>query len=77
MGIIYRIYTKTLNILRQHKVLIKTSKCDFGKQELEYLSHIMMDQGVKVDNKNWGHRSLAKAYYHYKIIWIFKLDRLL
>ncbi|KAL5570065.1 hypothetical protein UlMin_026640 [Ulmus minor] len=41
----------TLDILRQHQFFIKESKYDFGKQELEYLSHIVTHQGVKVDNK--------------------------
>ncbi|KAL5565238.1 hypothetical protein UlMin_028402 [Ulmus minor] len=41
----------TLDILRQHQFFIKESKCDFGKQELEYLGHIVTHQGVKVDNK--------------------------
>ncbi|KAL5574714.1 hypothetical protein UlMin_016413 [Ulmus minor] len=40
-----------LDILRQHQFFIKESKCDFGKQELEYLGHIVTHQGVKVDNK--------------------------
>lgn len=40
----------TLDILRQHQFFIKASKCDFGKQELEYLGHIVTHQGVKVDN---------------------------
>ncbi|KAL5563739.1 hypothetical protein UlMin_033486 [Ulmus minor] len=40
-----------LDILRQHQFFIKESKCDFGKQELEYLAHIVTHQGVKVDNK--------------------------
>ena len=40
----------TLDILRHH-FFIKSSKCDFGKQELEYLGHIVTHQGVKVDGK--------------------------
>ena len=53
----------TLDILRQHQFFIKASKCDFGKQELEYLGHIVMHQGVKVDKKkNRGHGSLAITY---------------
>ena len=38
-----------LEILRHHQFFLKISKCAFGLQELEYLGHIVMAQGVKVD----------------------------
>jgi hypothetical protein len=41
----------TLDILWQYQFFIKASKCDFGKQELKYLGHIVTHQGVKVDHK--------------------------
>ena len=31
----------TIDILRQNKLLVKKSKCEFGKAELEYLRHII------------------------------------
>lgn len=34
------------DILYQHKLLLKKSKCSFGQQQLEYLSHIISSQGV-------------------------------
>jgi hypothetical protein len=40
---------QTLAILKQHQFFVKTSKCVFGQQELEYLGHIITNHGVKVD----------------------------
>lgn len=42
---------ETLAILKKHNFYIKASKCEFGKQELEYLGHIVTHKGVKVDQK--------------------------
>jgi uncharacterized membrane protein len=43
--------TQTLEILKQQQFFLKVSKCAFGKQEMEYLGHIVSHQGVKVDSK--------------------------
>lgn len=40
---------QALEVLRQHQFFIKLSKCAFGKQELEYLGHVVTPHGVKVD----------------------------
>ena len=38
-----------LDILRDHKLLIKPSKCSFARQKLEYLGHIIGSEGVSTD----------------------------
>lgn len=38
-------------ILRQQQLFVKHKKCEFGKDELEYLGHIISGAGVKVDKE--------------------------
>lgn len=38
-----------MEILRQNKLFVKASKCAFGQEKLEYLGHIITNQGVKDD----------------------------
>jgi len=40
---------KFLTLLKQHQFYAKKSKCTFGKEEVEYLGHIISHEGVKVD----------------------------
>jgi Reverse transcriptase (RNA-dependent DNA polymerase)/RNase H-like domain found in reverse transcriptase/Integrase zinc binding domain/Chromo (CHRromatin Organisation MOdifier) domain/Retroviral aspartyl protease len=39
-----------LALLRKHKLYAKLSKCDFQKQSLKFLGHIVSDQGLQVDH---------------------------
>lgn len=41
---------EVFSILQDNKLSVKFKKCDFGKQELEYLGHIITNKGVKVDD---------------------------
>ncbi|KAK8923731.1 hypothetical protein KSP39_PZI019566 [Platanthera zijinensis] len=40
-----------LAILRQHQLYAKLSKCSFGQAMVEYLGHIVSEQGVHADSK--------------------------
>lgn len=39
----------TLQILQKHQLFTKRSKCFFGKQEVEYLGHLVSDKGVSAE----------------------------
>jgi hypothetical protein len=41
--------TIVFDILRQHQLFAKFSKCSFAQTQLEYLGHIISDQGVATD----------------------------
>lgn len=40
---------ETLEILKEHKLIITTKKCVFTKTQLEYWGHIVSAEGVKAD----------------------------
>jgi len=39
---------RVLKLLKEHQLYAKSSKCDFGVQEVEYLGYIVSHEGVKV-----------------------------
>jgi len=41
----------TFEVLRFNQLYVKLSKCTFGKKEVEYLGHIISEQGVNTDPK--------------------------
>lgn len=40
---------QTLKILREHRLCAKKSKCSFERSKIDYLEHIISEEGVKVD----------------------------
>lgn len=42
---------KVMLILRSHQFYIKPSKCDFEKESVEYLGHVISNERVRVDSK--------------------------
>jgi hypothetical protein len=57
---------RVLHLLSQHQLFLKQSKCAFGASEVEYLGHIVGNNGVRVDPKNiesmqdWPHPKTLK-----------------
>ena len=39
----------TLGLLRGHKMYAKLRKCDFYKDKIHYLGHIILEEGISVD----------------------------
>jgi len=55
---------QVLSKLREHKLYMKRSKCSFAQHQLEYLGHIISDQGVPTDPaKNSSYGAMAHSYY--------------
>ena len=40
---------KVLQILREHQLYAKLSKCDFYKKGVQYLGHVISEKGITVD----------------------------
>jgi hypothetical protein len=40
---------RVLELLRKHKLYAKLKKCEFGKEQVEFLGHIVTSEGVRVD----------------------------
>ena len=41
----------TLQLLREHQLYAKLSKCDFYRDRIQYLGHIISNEGIYVDPK--------------------------
>ena len=39
----------TLKLLREHQLYAKLSKCDFYRDRIQYLGHIISEEGISVD----------------------------
>jgi hypothetical protein len=41
-----------LQVLREHQLYAKYNKCDFFQRQIQYLGHVILEDGVAVDPKN-------------------------
>lgn len=42
---------QVLELLRKHQLFVKKSKCNFAKEHVEYLGHVISKQGVEADKE--------------------------
>jgi hypothetical protein len=60
---------QVLNLLSQHQLFLKQSKCAFGASEVEYLGHLVGKDGIRVDPKKieamqyWLHPKTLKSLH--------------
>jgi hypothetical protein len=65
-----------LSLLEKNQFYAKLSKCSFGKEEVEYLGHVISREGVKVDTEKsrQSHNGPNQRTYQTKgIPWINRL----
>ena len=54
-----------LQTLREHKLFAKFSKCEFWLKKIQFLGHIISDEGVRVDPSkiqdivNWKRQTIV------------------
>lgn len=46
-------FTTALSVLRQNQLFAKLSKCEFAMKQIEYLGHIISEEGVATDPRPW------------------------
>ncbi|GJP83578.1 hypothetical protein CLOP_g13712, partial [Closterium sp. NIES-67] len=59
------------SLLQQHRLITKGSKCEFLKQELEFLGHVISINGVKIDPKKIANRQDWKPPANLRELQIF------
>ena len=67
----------TLQFLRENQLYAKLTKCDFYRDRIHYLDHIILDEGISVDPEkieaimNWPiPRNVTDVRYFYGTCWI-------
>lgn len=61
-----------LQILREHKLYGKLSKCAFFEEKINYLGHIISKEGIGVDPdkiKAIVEWSIPKMFQRYEVLW--------
>ena len=52
-----------LQVLREHKLYAKLSKCEFFKDKIQYLGHVISKEGISVDPDNQPSKLLETVKY--------------